>query len=272
MNAITIGPLMLAADRFAALIGILVFMIVSGFMARRWGSDLERWSLWTLLGGIVLSRLNHAVLHISSFTDSPLRIFAFWQGGFHWSGAVVAGAIALVLTLQSRRERLLSFVPLAAGVLVWNIATQLTADNLHTPLPEIRLPTLAGELHQLSDGEEPMVINLWASWCPPCRREMPLLASAAAQATDIDFIFANQGEASDVIRRYLQRDGLQLETVLLDQFSQLSQAYGAPGLPATLFIGRDGTLNHAQLGEISPEALTTHIRKLRQSSTVQETR
>src|SRR3546814_7473677 len=66
---------------------------------------------------------------------------------------------------------------------------------------------------------EPMVVNLWATWCPPCRREMPVLAKAQEERGDVTFVFVNQGESESEIRDYLRESHLQLSNVLLDPFS-----------------------------------------------------
>jgi thiol-disulfide isomerase/thioredoxin len=108
----------------------------------------------------------------------------------------------------------------------------------------------------------PRVVNLWATWCPPCRREMPMMAELAADTEGVAFVFANQGEGKQAVRRYLASAGLSLETILIDPFSALSRFYGAPGLPATLFIDAEGILRHAHLGEISREVLQSNIDRL----------
>ena len=104
-----------------------------------------------------------------------------------------------------------------------------------------------------------MVINLWATWCPPCPRDMPMMAEVAGSTDEADFVFANQGESRDAVDRYLAENGMALDHVLLDSFGELARHYGAPGLPATLFVGADGVLSHAHLGEISRETLQSRI-------------
>ncbi|MCZ4088779.1 TlpA family protein disulfide reductase [Sinorhizobium psoraleae] len=105
----------------------------------------------------------------------------------------------------------------------------------------------------------PAVLNLWASWCPPCRREMPMMADMAGSNPQVDFLFANQGEGRKAIAAYLRHTGVDLKTILLDPFADLSRHYGAMGLPATLFINPDGTLAATHLGEISREALAERL-------------
>src|SRR5690606_40886240 len=70
---------------------------------------------------------------------------------------------------------------------------------------EVRLPTFIGQ---------PTVVNLWATWCPPCRREMPVLRDAQQRYPDIAFIFANQGESAEQeIGRASCREGGESEVV-----------------------------------------------------------
>lgn len=112
---------------------------------------------------------------------------------------------------------------------------------------------------------KPIVINLWATWCPPCGREMPMMADVAQSNSDVTFVFANQGEGRQQIQTYLDDNNINLDHVLLDGFGDLRRHYGAPGLPATLFIGSDGVLRHAHLGEISRETLQARITALQSS-------
>ena len=109
---------------------------------------------------------------------------------------------------------------------------------------------------------KPIVVNLWASWCPPCRREMPLLAETAANREGVIFLFVNQGESPQTIRSYLARENLTLSPVLLDQALQLPRHYSAPGMPTTLFLRADGTLASIHMGEISPELLSDKIDRI----------
>jgi thiol-disulfide isomerase/thioredoxin len=147
-----------------------------------------------------------------------------------------------------------------ASLAAWNIVYQLTSADLQTPLPTATFEHLDGRRTVLgqTDGK-PIVINLWASWCPPCRREMPLLAKVAARRHDVAFLFVNQGEDGAKISTYLASSGLSLSDVLLDPLGETARHYRTPGLPSTLFVGSDGKLRSVQIGEISPEALDENI-------------
>ncbi len=263
MGAVSIGPLVLAADRFAVVLAIFLFSIVTGILARRIDPAFHRWSWWVVAGGIVAARLGHVAIHWQSFAEEPWRIPAFWQGGFSWPAGAVAVALTLVLVLTNARQRLWALLPLALSLVVWNVTWQLTAGVSPLPLPAGTYQSLAGAPVSLENSSgKPKVVNLWASWCPPCRREMPMMADVAAMTNDAEFFFANQGEERDRVAGYLAAEKLDLSAAILDPFSGLSRHYGAIGLPTTLFIGADGVLKQVHHGEISREVLQSNIARL----------
>ena len=162
------------------------------------------------------------------------------------------------------RGRIAGLAGVAVGLFIWNAASLLTSGVDPVPLPGNPLRTLGGESVALPElAGRPMVINLWATWCPPCRREMPMMAEVAASIPDVTFVFANQGEDASRIRRYLSQEGLLLPNVLMDGLGELGRHYRAPGLPATMFVDADGRLFDMHLGEISREAMLQTIENLR---------
>lgn len=96
-----------------------------------------------------------------------------------------------------------------------------------------------------------MVINLWATWCPPCRREMPVLAQAQSVFPDVVFVMVNQGESAPAIHAFLEREGLQFAHVLRDPTSLTMHAVGSRGLPTTLFFDEQGRLTDSHVGELT---------------------
>jgi thiol-disulfide isomerase/thioredoxin len=113
-------------------------------------------------------------------------------------------------------------------------------------------------LQTLLDGR-PMVVNLWATWCGPCRAEMPTLAEAQRARPDVRFIFANQGEVPAVVHRYLASQGLQLHDVWLDIGSALGPTLGSSGLPTTVFFSADGRQVDAHFGLLNAAALQAKL-------------
>ncbi len=130
-------------------------------------------------------------------------------------------------------------------------------------LPDLTLKRLgAGEVSLRKFLGRPVVVNLWASWCPPCRAEMPLLAEAQSRYKDVTFLFVNQGEDEATIHRFLSETGLPLGWVLLDPDSAMSRMLRAGGLPTTYFFNARGELVATHPGQLFEAALEGYLQKL----------
>lgn len=264
MNAIAIGPLVFAPDRFAVILAIAAFLIASEVLARKIDRRFADWAWKSVLLFIAGARLGHVVRHADGFASEPLRALAFWQGGFRIEAGIV---LALAYTAWRFRRHIRqvgwTLLPVACAAFVAVFVLELTAGAPKTPLPAGSFLTLNGEAMQPGAlAGRPVVINLWATWCPPCRREMPMMAEIAANAEHATFVFVNQGEGREAIEAYLAAESIALDTVLLDALGQFGRTYAVPGLPATLFIGADGLLASVHMGEISREALISGIARL----------
>ena len=158
-----------------------------------------------------------------------------------------------------------SVLALVLWVLAWQgVMTGLRLFN-KPALSEIQVTMLSGEsinLAALANGK-PMVINLWASWCPPCRREMPLLAAAQKQQAWASFVFTNQGENRASVQSYLTAGQLELANVALDRDTKMGFVAGSSALPVTLFYDASGQLVATHLGAISAATLATRLNALR---------
>ncbi len=270
MNAISIGPFVFATDRFAAILAIAAFLFVSEILARKVDRRFSSWAWGATLAFIIGARAGHVVRHGESFLAEPLRALYIWQGGFMIeAGLMLALAYTLFEFRRKLRLVLWAALPAVISAYVAFFVLQLTAGTPATPLPAgDTFRTLVGEPFQPAALKgEPLVINLWASWCPPCRREMPMMADVAATTDNARLVFVNQGEGVDVIRRFLEAENLQLDHVVLDTLGEFRRHYEAPGLPATFFITRDGVLQSVHMGEISREGLTTGIRRIAEDET-----
>ncbi|MFH1818696.1 MAG: TlpA disulfide reductase family protein [Pseudomonadota bacterium] len=177
--------------------------------------------------------------------------------------AAMPGAIRRGWRGLSARKRAL--LALAAWVLVWQgvLAGLRLMDN--PVLSDMQVTMLSGEsanLAALADGK-PLVVNLWASWCPPCRREMPVLAAAQQRETGVSFVFANQGENAATVQRYLFASQLDLANVVLDRDTRLGFVAGSGALPTTLFYDAGGRLVATHLGALTTASLESKLKPLR---------
>jgi thiol-disulfide isomerase/thioredoxin len=266
MNVVAVGPFLFAGDRLAAIIGIGVFMIISAVLSRRVDSGIRRWSDHALIAGILAARAGHVVGHLDTFLAEPWRMLAVWEGGFSLLWGLVAVLAVTALHVRSVRMGLATGAALAASLLVWTIVGRLTVSTAGTAAPTQVMEQLDGPPMALTDtGGRPAVVNIWATWCPPCRREMPLLAEVAAARKDVSFLFLNQGESRETIERYLATGNIALDHILLDQAMAIPRHYRTPGIPVTLFLRADGTLMTTHMGAISREVLAETLARLVQS-------
>ena len=264
MNSFQIGMIVLSGERIAIIAGILVFVIGSGLLATRIHERFNAWSSVIIFAGLAAARLGHVASNWEYFSNNPFRVLAVWQGGFQWIWVAPVVILATIILLKTKQERGWALVPIAVSAFVWILTFQLSSATEPLPPPPFSLEQLDGSQYSLSAATEgPSVINLWATWCPPCRREMPALQAAELANPDVRFLFINQGESREKILDYLEAEKIQLKHVLLDTHMQVPRHYRSVGLPVTLFLNSDGTLRHAHVGEIAPEQIAHQIKKLK---------
>jgi thiol-disulfide isomerase/thioredoxin len=162
--------------------------------------------------------------------------------------------------------RALLLVALAAGLAWLASPGALRFGRDPTPamldaLPVAMLDGAPGGLVERAAGR-PLVVNLWATWCGPCRHEMPLLGDAQRRRSDVAFAFANQGEDAATAQRYLGESNLALDHVLLDPGRAIGAAIGSRALPITLFYRADGRLVDTHVGALTAGSLEAALRRI----------
>lgn len=218
-----------------------------------------------LFVGLLLGRLAFVVQWWPQYAADPWAVIRPGDGGYVLWVAIPAG-LAFGAWRAYRRPDLRR--PLAwgagAGLASWAVLAAALAlmQRNAVRLPDAELARLEGGTVRLPEFTgRPLVVNLWATWCPPCRREMPVLAEAQAQRPDVAFVFANQGEGAQDIRDYLRTSPMTLRNVLLDPSSRVSQGTGARGLPTTLFFDAKGRLVDAHMGELTRAGLAQKLQR-----------
>lgn len=132
------------------------------------------------------------------------------------------------------------------------------------PAPDFALADLEGREVRLSDLRgEVVLVNIWATWCPPCRAEMPLIEATYAEHRGSGFtvLAVSQGEAAEVVRAYIQAGGLSFP-VLLDSGGEVGRAYEVSVLPSSLFVDRAGVVRAVYRGPLPRGALIATVEEL----------
>jgi peroxiredoxin len=118
--------------------------------------------------------------------------------------------------------------------------------------PALELPDVDGRIHRLAAYRGKVVlVNFWASWCEPCREEMPSIESLRRSLSEEPFVVlaVNVGEGAQTVRRFA--DTVRLDAVLLmDRNGATARDWGARALPSTFIVGPEGTIRYRYVGAL----------------------
>ena len=129
------------------------------------------------------------------------------------------------------------------------------------PAPDFTATALDGTTIRLSDLRgHPVALNFWATWCGPCRLEMPELEAAQARYHDSGLVIlaVNAGESAEDIRAYVDELGLAL-TVILDLQGAVLDLYEVRALPTTIWIDGEGIIRAEHLGPLDAQLIDRYI-------------
>ena len=138
-------------------------------------------------------------------------------------------------------------------------AGQIPAPQQGFLAPDFELKTPTGESVKLSDLRgQAVLVNLWATWCPPCRAEMKTIETVYNEYKDQGFVvlavdMTYQDNPLDIVP-FVNEQGLTFP-VLLDETGDMANAYQLKSLPSSYFIGRDGIIHEVVIGGPMAEAL-----------------
>ena len=117
--------------------------------------------------------------------------------------------------------------------------------------PDFELPALGGDSVRLSDHRGKVVfLNIWATWCPPCREEMPSMESLYQRLKGREFemlAVSIDREGEKTVRPFVAKYGLKFR-VLVDPDSKTYRLYGLTGVPETFIVDKDGAVIHKIIG------------------------
>jgi cytochrome c biogenesis protein CcmG/thiol:disulfide interchange protein DsbE len=166
--------------------------------------------------------------------------------------AIGAGSVVLVAFLALLSWGLVSKAPVTglSGI-----------TRVEKPAPEFAMPTFDGGTFRLSDHlGKPIVINFWASWCPPCRDEALVLEEAwrGYAPQGVVFVGVDIQDVEDDAAAYLREFGITYPNGR-DVDGKITVDYGVIGLPVTFFISKDGTVVRRWVGAVRPAELRAWV-------------
>ncbi|MCP3976753.1 MAG: TlpA family protein disulfide reductase [bacterium] len=189
---------------------------------------------------------------VTAAADRPRR------SRFVWILASVAIAAAAVVTYAASRS------PSEPGVATTSTLQNIGDGTLGTEdqAPDFSLATMNGASFALYDhlasSGEPVLLNLWASWCPPCRAEMPALNEAAARHPNVEFVGVAVQDDPVAAENFAKEIGVSY-TIGFDDREEVYTAYETFGLPMTYIISSQGVILEVIIGEVDGARIDTAI-------------
>ncbi len=188
---------------------------------------------------------------VESGNEAPPSTGRAWPrlAGLALAGALILGFVAVLAYGMANRTA-------PTG--------QSGATRVGKPAPAFALELYGGgELSVGPDLGKPVVLNFWASWCPPCREESPLLERAWRQYEDrgVLFVGVDTQDTEEDALAYIDEFGLTFPNGL-DADGEITVAYGVVGLPVTFFIGGDGVVKRRWVGALTESQLLPWVEEL----------
>jgi len=285
----SIGPLLIPTRPLAVILSLLLAVWVSNRIAGRMGLDaqwLQRVAEGCAWSGIIGARLGFVLMTWSAFRAAPWTALYFWQPGYHlYSGLLIGAAFAIWRIWQRPvRERRSYIRALGGGYAVGAIlaVAVLGTMNMFTGaqtlrsgdrVPDFTLVNVSGDRVRFSDlTGQAVVLNFWATWCPPCRREMPLLDTIQKEyrSRGLSVVGVNVGEEPEVVRRFVESMGVEYsiwanapnKQIGFDSSQSIHRRFGGVGLPTTIFVDPRGIIRDQHLGELNRAILQTQAEEL----------
>ena len=189
----------------------------------------------------------------------PMALAAGWNAGAgvetgqdadtgrrSWTWSDQGGSVQLLQLLPDQTRAFF----LGRGFKAQEPGRGLTAIPERPAAPDFELMDIDGKTHRLSDYRgEVVIVNFWATWCPPCREEMPSMARAAALIEDdgIRMLAVNVGENEDTIFQFTANYPVSFP-LLMDLDSQVTEAWPIRGLPTTFVVDPEGRIAFSAIG------------------------
>ncbi len=130
---------------------------------------------------------------------------------------------------------------------------------------DFKLEDLNGNMVSLSDYKGKKVfLNFWATWCPPCKAEMPDIEKLYQETKDSDLVIlaVNVGEDKNTVQKFIKDNGYNFP-ILLDVKGEVSQKYQVTGIPTSYFVDTEGYLDDGATGAIPFESMKKFVADLK---------
>ncbi len=152
----------------------------------------------------------------------------------------------------------------AVGVIRRQIDVAGSAGRITAPAPDFEWNAADGRTMSLQDLRgRTLIVNFWATWCVPCRTELPILDAVARDDPDLVVLGVDLQEDGAAVRSFFDHYGLTAIQPLLDTDGETFRRWGVLALPTTFFLDREGRIQHLATGGMTEDAIRAGLRKAR---------
>ncbi len=199
-----------------------------------------------------------------------VRPSARWQAILLLAAGLILGGAAIFIALRDRQAAPAPPTGLVSEEGIYPVASLFDIDNTQAqpdpghPAPDFAIHLPDGSTAHLSDYRgRPVILNFWATWCPPCRLEMPDLVETYETHKDegLVVIAIDDAEAHDLVSAFVEEFGMTMP-VVVDPQGDVMRAYKTNSLPSSFFIDRDGVVRVRWLGLLTPDVLEQNLRSI----------
>lgn len=256
-----IPPIAIRLILASALALLSGWLIIRGKESRKEVNGVLLNAVWFFLLGVKLSLL---LTHFPTVKSEPLFILYGWGDNLNISiGFLLILSYFSWFLIKKSTSKLKHFTYLGVSTVVFGVAFLSSSFLLKSLSPEQLQNPLSIELKEKEDlfGQpipfkegEITILNFWATWCPPCRAEMPELSAFSTEHPEVNFILVNniesEKEGLEGVKNFMKDKGYSFD-VLPDHHSHFTSAFGISSFPTTMMFDKQGNFLDKYVGVVS---------------------